>query len=444
MRITQSKGICRENAFSKFIAVAMAVVMIGGALSRGRDAYGSTLGKSVSAEFEAQSKQIRQIIKDLGYREKISQDFVKMVGGWKDKQGRSIVVGWKNKLAKVKHADKTGEISKTQIARAEEKIVHKLAQKIKREIGHDDKVFELTDVIKYKQAQCIGYLQLFYILGNSIGLSVKCINVVEPKTADPSQEGKGHAACFVGLSNGKTMMVDLVPGGFISMPFRLEEEFTKTAAFWQRKDKDNFFEIDKKIQILDNRGIIAQLDNNRGSLYFDQNQYAKAISCYTKAIELNRRYALAYNNRGIVYARSGQLSEAICDYTKAIELNAKYAGTYYNRGVAHSKLGKYTKAIFDYTKAIEIDPKFTKAYNNRASAFAKLGQYNKTISDCTKAIKLNPKYAGTYKNRGIAQVISGNSKEAKKDLLKTVQLNPVLRRDIKAISNHFNLNLVLD
>ena len=67
------------------------------------------------------------------------------------------------------------------------------------------------------------------------------------------------------------------------------------------------------------------------------------------------------NNAG----QNNDLSTAIINFTKAIELDPKYANAYFNRGIAYSSLKKYPEALADYTKAIELDPKYVKAYYNR-------------------------------------------------------------------------------
>jgi tetratricopeptide (TPR) repeat protein len=47
----------------------------------------------------------------------------------------------------------------------------------------------------------------------------------------------------------------------------------------------------------------------------------KAATDYSKAIELEPNYALAYYNRGIVYYNMGQADLAIVDLKKTIELS---------------------------------------------------------------------------------------------------------------------------
>jgi tetratricopeptide (TPR) repeat protein len=64
----------------------------------------------------------------------------------------------------------------------------------------------------------------------------------------------------------------------------------------------------------------------KGALYVSKDQWAKAISEYNKALEINPRFAKAYYNRGLAYDENGQYDKAISDYEKAIGLNPRYAG----------------------------------------------------------------------------------------------------------------------
>jgi tetratricopeptide (TPR) repeat protein len=430
------------------------------------------------ARFEEEYiEQVKQLVKGLEYSDKVAEDFVQMISNWRDAQGRPVLTSWEQRLNQTEDEYKQGRISKDQLAKVEENITRELSQRIQKEISYNEKFFDLTDVIEHRQAQCIGYSQLVYILGNSIGLSAKTIDVEEPMTgAFPAE--LGHMAGIVSLTDGKMMMVDLVPGSFVSKPFIREKEFAKVGNYWELKDRDNPLGIHRRIQIFDKNGLIAAIYNNRGNAYYDLGQYPKAISDFTRAIELNPEYARAYCNRGVVYRKLGKLDQAIseytkaielnpkyaaaynnrgnayydlvqypkaiCDYTRAIELNPKYAAAYYSRGLAYGNLDQCIQAISDYTKAIELDAKYAMAYNNRGNAYGRLGQYPKAISDYTKAIELDARHALAYCNRGLAYAYLGKFEEAKKDLLKAVELNPALKSLVKGVSDHFKLNLKLE
>ena len=100
----------------------------------------------------------------------------------------------------------------------------------------------------------------------------------------------------------------------------------------------------------------AAASNSQGILYNNNGEYQKATAAFTKAIELDPNFALAYSNRGWVYINLGQYEQAIADCTKAIELDPSLAFAYNSRGWAYTELGQYEQAIADYNKAIELDP----------------------------------------------------------------------------------------
>ena len=385
------KGIGRLDAYRKPIVVATVVaVIIGIFVGCGKDRV-----KVSGAEIEALSKQIKDLVTGLEYSDKVAEDFVNMVISWEDRRGRPILVVWKKKVAKAKESCKQGKISKGELAKVEESIVRELGQMTRKEFSYKGKCFDLADVIEHKQANCLGYSQLLYILGNSTELSVKTIGVTQKMDATPSV----HVACIVGLTDGKTMMVDLAFRFTVSKPFKLEEEFIKVGNYWELKDKNNPLGIHRRIQISDRNGLIAGVYYNQGNDYYELGQHTQAISDYTKAIELDPNYAMAYTNRGNAYRR----------------------------------LGQYTKAVLDYTKAIELDPKDADAYHNRGIAYIKLGQPTQAISDLNRALQLDPEDAETYYMRGLTYALLEKYKEAKKDLLTSVKLDPALKADVKKI-----------
>ena len=51
-----------------------------------------------------------------------------------------------------------------------------------------------------------------------------------------------------------------------------------------------------------------------------------------------------------------QFTKAISDFSKAIETDPKLAIAYSNRGVAYVALGKFEEAKKDLLKAVELDP----------------------------------------------------------------------------------------
>jgi Tfp pilus assembly protein PilF/ketosteroid isomerase-like protein len=129
---------------------------------------------------------------------------------------------------------------------------------------------------------------------------------------------------------------------------------------------------------------------NHGNAYKKQGNLTQAIADYTKAIEIDPKYAAAYSNRGNVYQIQGNFQQAIADYDKAIEINPEIAGFYSNRGNAYQTQSNLHQAIVDYSNAIEKSPNDSTSYYNRGLAYYGIEQYGKSLADYTKAINKNP------------------------------------------------------
>ncbi len=370
------------------------------------------------------TEQVKKYVIELGYTDETAEDLINMAHIWKDAQGHPALSAWKVKITNEQEKYRLDKISEAQFAQVEESIIKELFQKIRNEVSYNEKYFDLVDIAKNKQAQCLGYSQLFYILGNSLNLSVRPISVLELYSSEPLPSKLSHVACIVSLADGKSIMVDLVPGGFVSRPFIIEKEFIKVGNYRELKNDKNPLTIHRRIQIQDKNGLISYICNNRGTLYSDLGQFTQAISEYNKAIELNPKYAGAYNNRGGAYSDLGQFKEAISERTKAIELDPKFDRAYYNRGLAYYNSGKVSKAVSDYNKAIKLNPKLTEAYNNRGVAYGSSGQLKKAVSDYTKAIELDPEHIEAYKNRGLAYLKLKEFHRCISDYNKAIKLNP--------------------
>ena len=76
---------------------------------------------------------------------------------------------------------------------------------------------------------------------------------------------------------------------------------------------------------------------------------------FSKAIELNPSFAIAYCNRGSAMVTAGELARAIADYDRAIELNPRLVAAYQNRGLARLLSGMDAAAEEDFAKCLELD-----------------------------------------------------------------------------------------
>ncbi len=133
-----------------------------------------------------------------------------------------------------------------------------------------------------------------------------------------------------------------------------------------------------------------------------QRRLDEAIRLYSKAIDANPYYTMAYQMRAIAQQQMKQYAQAISDFTMVISSNDplfKVVG-YYNRGVLKNMTGDYAGAIPDFTQAIEIDHRMASAFFHRGIAKSKIGDLAGRIGDFREAARLGDvnaeKWLNTY------------------------------------------------
>jgi tetratricopeptide (TPR) repeat protein len=387
------------------------------------------------------SNKIETTVINLGYTQQTAGEFAEMVLGWTNGSKNPLIAALDRQLADAKQCRKEGRISLSWLAKIERDIAERLVAEIRWRIQTDEQLFDLTDVVRHHKTQCLGYTQVFHITANTIGLTIRPINVLELDKRGSLPAGVGHAACMVDLSDGRTITANVVPNGFISRSFVLMDAYEKAGNYLRLKDKTNYMGIFRKIQILDEAGLAAYVHSNRASEHNIAGRFEQAITDSTRAIQLYPTLAEAWNNRGIARRNTGQIEQAISDYTRALELNPDYPEAYNNRGAAYTQLKQTGRSIADYSKAIELNPVFAEAYNNRGNAYASNRQLTQAITDYSRAIKHNPNLSQAYGNRAVNYALLGKLEQAKKDLVTATRLSPSLAGYAMRISERFDLGL---
>jgi serine/threonine protein kinase len=107
----------------------------------------------------------------------------------------------------------------------------------------------------------------------------------------------------------------------------------------------------------------------RGVAYFNLQDYDRALSDFTQAIQLDHSLAPAYYNRGHTYDTLQQYEDALSDLSRAIQLDHNYAAAYYNRGGVYNELEQYDKALADFSRAIQLEPEDAQAYYGRGTTY---------------------------------------------------------------------------
>ncbi len=133
--------------------------------------------------------------------------------------------------------------------------------------------------------------------------------------------------------------------------------------------------------------------HDRGLVWFDKGEYAKAIADFSEAIRIDEGSAVAYSSRGDAWKARQHYNRAIADYDEAIRLNPDWAGNYVERAISWTAIGEYDNAVADYNKAIELEPENALTFDARAWFRAtcpsdKYRDGKNAIADATKALEL--------------------------------------------------------
>jgi tetratricopeptide (TPR) repeat protein len=282
--------------------------------------------------------RIRHYVRQLEYSDKVADDFIRMVSGWKNEKRKPALRAWQQALDEANQQYAKGKMTEAQLAAVEKVVIEDLVHTISQEITGNTDAFELTSVISRKQAQCVSYSMLFYIVGNSLGLVVGGIEVdkTDLKARDPSTFAvvhdayKDHVATLVDLSD-KTAMIADAALHTASKPFQFEETYAKVGNFWELRNVNSPLVHGRIRHCI----LLSALHDRRGVTAGNLGQHTQAISDLTKAIALDVNNAAAYNNRGTEYEQLGQYDHAFADFTKAIALDVKEFSAYYNRGTLY-------------------------------------------------------------------------------------------------------------
>jgi tetratricopeptide (TPR) repeat protein len=176
--------------------------------------------------------------------------------------------------------------------------------------------------------------------------------------------------------------------------FRAYLAWRQANGFFRREDYDRA--ITGYTTAIELSPEFEQYRADRGSAYLDKLDYAKAIPDFTEAIRLNPGYSTAYNARGYCYRELGDDEHALADFDKAVELRHEFPRALYNRGTIYAAGGDPARAIADYDAAIAISPKFWEAFAARGRARYLQGAYPEAIADLSTALTLGPKDDAYY------------------------------------------------
>lgn len=266
-----------------------------------------------------------------------------------------------------------------------------------------------------------------------------------------------------GRVQDRNVRVDLEPQFIISYYEKIDP--VKELVYYNKvvDDYNNRMVLNRKLRLTNQE---APLTEDQVALHF------ASINEYSAKLEQNDRNADAYFGRGMDFMLVQDFTEALEDFSRAIELNPSFVIAYFNRAVVRYKQLEYVLAtqtaestmlndvpamsldlftgkkalplqqnrpvqslrkdekkayehemiMHDYDKVIRLNPDFVYAYFNRANLRCAQRDYRAAILDYNEAIEREPDFAEAYFNRGLTRLYLGDTERGIVDLSKAGEL----------------------
>ncbi|MBQ9479346.1 MAG: tetratricopeptide repeat protein, partial [Selenomonadaceae bacterium] len=163
----------------------------------------------------------------------------------------------------------------------------------------------------------------------------------------------------------------------------------------------------------------------RGRTYNRIEEFDKAVSDLTKAIELEPSYKPSHFYLGMAQRGAGNARAAIEAFTHYIKLKpADKDLAYYWRGLSRLDAKDYRGAVVDFTRLLELDKDDEEIYFYRGLAHYNLKHHREALADFDACIALEPNDPATYYNRALCHQWLGDFNLAAENFRKVLELDP--------------------
>ena len=152
----------------------------------------------------------------------------------------------------------------------------------------------------------------------------------------------------------------------------------------------------------------ANVWQNLGSLYYEQEEYLKALDCLNKVLIIDSSQAVYHYTTGLILEKI-DINKAIESYETAIELNSKLVDAYTNLGNIFVSQNEIDKAEEVFKQAIAANPFDFTSYTNLANLLLdKRQQIDEAISYYEKALTFNAINTDILNNLSLAYKLKNN------------------------------------
>ncbi|XP_067933193.1 uncharacterized protein [Watersipora subatra] len=158
----------------------------------------------------------------------------------------------------------------------------------------------------------------------------------------------------------------------------------------------------------------AEVNYLVGLCSLELRNYLQAHDAFNNAIEIDKKYALAYYQRGVAKLRLKQ-HKGLQDINRALAIDRTIFQAYLTRAAYYGVRKQYSKAILNCNEAIKLKPLSVRGYLYRGALKYHIRAYELAMKDLTKATKIDNQCALAYFNRAVCYHDSGQYEKALTD-----------------------------
>lgn len=166
---------------------------------------------------------------------------------------------------------------------------------------------------------------------------------------------------------------------------------------------------------------------DRGYSQSKDGKHGDSIRSYTRAVEIDPFYSIAYENRGYAHSSLGNYRQALDDYNKVLSLNDKRVpkrDTYREIGVVYFRMGKLEEAAAAWKKGLGKAKDDPEILNNLAIAYLQLNQIEKATEAAASAYALDPSLSEVINTLGEIAMVKKEYQKAVDFFLRSIDMNP--------------------
>lgn len=195
----------------------------------------------------------------------------------------------------------------------------------------------------------------------------------------------------------------------------------------------------------------------KGLAYGSKDDFAEAVKCFDKTLELNPEFqpaeearkvlkkmlklkppkedlkkmilsepkdAVGFYNKAYALYTAGDKEKALEIYDEALKLKPDLIQALHNKGAILAELKRFDEALLFIDSALSHVPDDPGLLSNKAATLMKLERMDEAIEMLDKLLEIEPNFVDGWVNKGLSLHIHGDTEEGLKCLDKAIKIHP--------------------